>query len=269
VGYLFCLCFFFVVLLVMSGLRLFRRPFMGHAFKTKNVARAVNWTRLIFRYEDEKKKASLTSLQSKWAEIRSLHASLPREVKPIDWNYWKKSIRTPGVVDEFKRKYDAELSKEIGIADPDAAQRFAQNETELKRAETVAANAEKKIPALQEEVDEMTWEQNNLEKVDVNYWLKKYPDAHAEFVRQADHAEWFPDPDDEKLETVDYKELRRQLNEGNVRALAAISFLKVRPETRGPFKGATQFSSVDEIIKNYQQSPVWLAHQIELQDKQQ
>jgi len=84
--------------------------------------------------------------------------------------------------------------------------------------------------------------------------------------KEADEAMWFADPDLEKLDTIDFKELRKQLNQGNVRALAALSFTKFDERTKfGPYDiGGT---AVDDTIKSYQNSPVWIAHQIDIQDK--
>jgi len=240
---------------------------MGPAFKLKSVARAVNWTRLIFRYDDEKKKASLSALQSKWAEIRTLHSNLPRDIKPIDWNYWRTVIKTNGVVDEFKKKYDQEVSKEIQTVDNESKAREAQYGIELKEAEESVTFAKQHIKELEDEIDLTIWESKNLDKLDADYYFKKFPGYQEECEWKVDHAQWFPDPNDEKVLTLDHKELRRQLNEGDLRVYSALAFLKPEVQKRGPFKGWPAPTS-EELLKNYQQSPIWVAHQIELQDKQ-
>jgi len=157
----------------MSGLRMLRRPFMGSAFKIRNVARAVNWSRLIFRYSDEKKKASLSSLQNKWADIQSLHNALPPQIKPIDWNYWRKAIKTPGVVDEFKKRYEAESAKKIKISEGDISRRAAEHQAELKVAEDMASKCDGNITTLEKEIEDLEWEKENINVIDDQWFFQK------------------------------------------------------------------------------------------------
>jgi len=243
-----------------------RRPFMGSAFKMRNVARAVNWSRLIFRYSDEKKKATLSSLQSKWADIQSLHAALPKEIKPIDWNYWRKSIKTPGVVDEYQKRYESEMKKEIKVSESEINRRATEHQAEMKKAEEISFQCDGNITKLEKEIDELEWEKDHVDDLDLQWFYNKYPGSEEELLKEADEAMWFTDPDMEKFDTIDFKELRKQLNQGNVRALAALSFAKYnKTATFGPY--TINPKSIEEIVKNYQQSPVWMAHQIEIQDK--
>jgi len=262
------ICFVFLVKEEMSGLRMLRRPFMGSAFKAKHVARAsVNWNRLIFRYSDEKKKVSLSALQSKWADIQSLHSALPRDVKTIDWNYWRKTIKTPGVVDEFKKRYETEISKQVKVSESDMSRRALEYQQEVKAAEELAGKSDGNIAELEKEIEGIEWEKENIDKLDLEWYYKKNPGSEEYFQKEADEAMWFTDPDMEKLETIDFKELRKQLNQGNVRALAALSFAKFQNTSFGPYKDMGA-NNADDVVKTYQNSPVWIAHQIEQQDKQ-
>jgi len=244
-----------------------RRPFMGNAFKLRHGTRVVNWNRLIFRYRDEKKKSALVSLQSKWGEIQQLWSALPAKVDPINWAYWRRVIRTPGVVDEFQRKYDEEMKKEISVSQPDIAKRTKEHQGELEAAEVLAKKADENISELEKEISVVEWEKENVDNLDLNWTFKKFPGLQEQQIEEFANSMWFPAPELEKLETIDWKEMRRQMNNGNVRALAALSFMNYPATTSfGPYKDIRMAPS-DELIKNYQSSPIWIAHQIQLQDQ--
>jgi len=222
--------------------------------------RAVNWKRLLFRYSDNKKRDHLTSLIARFGEIQKLYASLrTTKIEPIDWNHWHNTIKTPGIVNTYKARYEEEMKKEVKVDEHKQKQRAAEYLTELKKAEELASAVPGNILAMQNEIASLQWEKDNLESLDLSFFYRKYPGMEESFRREATDGQWFVDSELEKLDSIDFKELRKQLNDGNVRALQALSFLP--SFTLGPYSNTTP-KSVEDILKNYHTSIVWRASQL-------
>jgi len=258
---------------VAMALRMLRSSAFGRVVRGAT-GRAVNWERLIFRYSDPAKKEALQSLSARYAEVNALHASLPKaadgvtaaSTPPIDWQAWRKVIRTPGVVDAYQAKYEAATKKEAAVDNAGLARRLQENDAELAVASAAAAKAASNIEALQREIRVWQWEKDNIDELTVEYYLAKYPGLHEKIINQCIDDDWFAGDENEKLFSVDLKELRRQLNEGNVRALAALSFAADRKTISiGPYKDLP-VPSREEQIKNPACSIIWQAAQIRKQD---
>jgi len=199
------------------------------------VARApVNWGRLIFRYTDTKTREHLAHLQSKFAEITGLYATVPKAVEPIDWGYWQKTIRTPGVVDQFRKEYEQEMVKEVKLNPSDEAAKKQRQEQEIR---TFEAKAETSGTFLSELDSEIAWTKqwhDNPTEVIRGTWISwnkfKRDNYYPNYkIHRMNRLLFLGDPFQrdarpvDRINSVDLVELRKQLDNGNVRALAAIA----------------------------------------------
>jgi len=197
----------------------------------------VNWARIIFRYTDDKTRSFLAQLQHKFTEVATMSAALPKAVKPIDWDYWKKTIRTKGVVDQFEQEYNAEMKKEIKINPTDIESARRKQETEIRAIEEKASTSAEFLRELKSEIG---WTQkwyDNTEQVIAGTWISwnKFKVDHyypAYKIHRMNRVLFLGDPTQrmvrevDKINSVDLPELRKQLNNGNIRAMAAIVPIK-------------------------------------------
>lgn len=192
--------------------------------------RSVNWPRLLFRYTDPKAKEHLVSLQSKFSEVSSLYASVPKSVDAIDWSQWQKNIRTPGIVAELKAHYDKEMSKVVKVNTVELDTKKKAQENEIRQLESNQGESAEFLKDLRSELD--YWQSlYNYENVFV--WIN---DVHSDwrnfpthrYKKQAYKLGWTPTRQVSKRwklrafhtvwRNLDLKELRKQLAAGNTHA---------------------------------------------------
>jgi len=193
----------------------------------------VNWPRLLFRYAGSKTREQLALLQSKFSEVTTLYGSVPKTIEPIDWASWKKSIRTPGIVDQFQSEYEAEMKKEVKLNTAEIAAKNAQQEQEIRALE---AKAQTSAEFLSELTAEIGWTQkwyNNPEEVVKGTMLSwnrfkrehYYPNYK---IHRMNRLLFLGDPlqsegrEADRIDGIDLVQLRKQLENGNVRAMAAV-----------------------------------------------
>jgi len=241
-----------------------RRSIFGLRNTTSNhvMGRAVNWQRLMFRYSDPKKREQITSLNARISEIRKQHSSIPSQITPIDWNYWAKTIKTPGIVQTLKEKYEGEMAKQVHLDEGRMKQREKEFERDSAEAQRLANEVPNNVAALEKEVQILEWEKENIDSLDIKYFYDKHPGLEQSLIKEGEEGNWFADPELEKFNTLDFKELRRQLNSGNIRALQSVSFM-IPPTSvsLGPYKNVP-VRSIEDIIKNYHSSSIWRASQV-------
>jgi hypothetical protein len=215
----------------MSGLMKMRTAVFARPAVKRS---AVPWARLMFRYTDPKQREKLAQMQTRFQEVQGLYAAVPKEAEDIDWNHWSKTLKTPGVVDKLKATYDDALSKQTKLDLNEESARKAKQDSEIRAIE---AKAEVSKDFLNELKSEISWTEkwyNNVDEVaqgTFNSWneFKRenyYPTYKIHRVNRVmfgnNPSRYAARPVD-KLKNVDLIELRKQLSEGNVRALGAVS----------------------------------------------
>jgi len=193
----------------------------------------VNWTRLIFRYTDPKTRAHLAHLQGKFAEVSGLYASVPKKFEDIDWKHWQSAIRTPGIVNQFKSEYDEQMKKEVKVNAAEAAAKKAAQDNEVRALEQKAQTSAEFLSELKSEIAWTSEWEANTEQVTMGTfksWNKfkrdhYYPNYK---IHRVNRALFLGQPmrragrEVNKINNVDLVELRKQLDGGNVRAMAAV-----------------------------------------------
>jgi len=198
---------------------------------------SINWTRLIFRYTDQKTRDHLAHLQSKFTEVSALYNGIPKKIEPVDWAYWKKMIRTPGIVNEFEKEYELEMKKEVKLNTTEIEQKGRQQAGEIRAIEEKAATSADFLRELNGEIE---WTQKwyaNPEEVIRGSWMSwnkfktdhYYPNYKIHRMNRllflGDPAQRLVRPVD-RITSIDLVELRKQLNNGNIRAMAAVVPIK-------------------------------------------
>jgi len=253
---------------VTANMNLFRvRKSFMFCHSGMSTGRAVNWKKLLFRYNNNPKRREEVSRSSaKINEISSLYFALPKTVEPIDWNFWKNSISTPGIVDKIKAEYDSEMQKQVKFDEEAEKKHYQAFEAEYELAEKEAEKVEKNTETFNREIEILEFEKKNIDKLTTQYFFDKYPGLEEKFEKEQDEGQYFTDPEYEKVFTIDFKELRKQLSLGNVRALSVLSFM---PPHDGIDVSSPGYKNVpmEELMKNPQNSPIWQAAQIKSLEK--
>jgi hypothetical protein len=203
-------------------------------FSRPSVMRApINWNRLIFRYTDSKTREHLAQLQGKFAEITGLYASVPKKVDDINWDEYRKTITTPGIVDQFKSEYDEQMKKEVKANAAELAAKKSSQEGEIRALEAKAATSAEFLSELKSEIAwTEQWEQNpeQVTQGTQNSWNQFKQDHYypAYKIHRVNRVLFLGDPmrnvgrEVNKIDNIDLIELRKQLENGNVRAMGAV-----------------------------------------------
>jgi len=204
-------------------------------FRKVSVGRApVNWPRLIFRYTDQKAREQLAQLQSKFAEVAGLFTAVPKEVPEIDWDYWRKEIRTGGIVDRFKSEYEEEMKKETKLNTAEVEAKKRAQETEIRALEAKVQTSHQFLSELKPEIEWLQHWYDNVEDVtkgSPRSWNKFKRDHYYPTykIHRMNRFLFLGNPMQDtgravaKIDNVDLVELRKQLEAGNVRAMAAVA----------------------------------------------
>jgi len=214
------------------ALRLYRtsmfRPFTAAA------GRVVNWNRLLFRYTEPADRERMAGMQAKFSEISLKHAQMPKDLPRIDFNMWRKKIKTPGVVDALEAKYNERMSKMVKSDAGVVASRLASQSSEVAAAEAKAKTSSEFLSELQSEIEWTNEWYQQPEAVaqgspeSFNPFLAKtihQPQVIWRTNKVLFHSNYFKYEGlaEAKIDDVDLTEVRSQLAKGNVKAMAAVA----------------------------------------------
>jgi len=227
---------------------------------TDHTARAVNWKRLLFRYNKPEARAHITHLQTKINEVQQLYSSLPKRRDEVKWKDWEKKIKTPGVVAAYKSWYEAEMRQPQ--AQVKAAAAKTEQAREINELEAQRPRIEAKLAELAKEAAINEDFKAKLELATMDDIEDMLPGLHDYLSLRLRNDQWVWDLD-VKLESLDVFELRRQLNNGNAKALSVLQFAD---ENEVPFGRPgrltlrEKFTSFGELVAKAEESVVHRAH---------
>jgi hypothetical protein len=143
--------------------------------------RAPNWRKLIHPRLQKSDAAKLASTDKLFREWEDTAMRVPSEVPTIDWAEWKKAIKTPGVVEELQKEYEANKVEDVSYDHLKPV--FAKNEAAI-------AELKQLLPFLKNELQECDKHHKQLEhnktasdNWTMDDWYKYYPgleDYHRE-----------------------------------------------------------------------------------------
>jgi len=154
----------------------------------RTLRRSINWGRLATGLEGEEAKAKVTLLRAYYGQIENLERKYPSAPAPIDWETYKSTVQTPGVVDELKKSFEA-------ISYPTPAPEDFEGMSAGMSANKTALAAD--IAGLKEAItgleERVAFEEANKtnEETTLEDWAAKYPEQYAEAEAEVSNHEWF------------------------------------------------------------------------------
>lgn len=182
------------------------------SLKTQFSKRAASWTPLVNQFTPKETVDALKGLDKKIADRRAVAGQIKKDVAPIDWDYWTKTIRTPGVVAQLKKQYESHVFED---QKPDLDAIHGKANSLIAAAEKEAEHAKTEIGAIEEEIKRVQKERNEMVDWGVGQFYERFPGVEAELRDEANQSEWLSTPEEQKVGLVDLSEIRRALNEGN------------------------------------------------------
>jgi len=179
------------------------------------------------RYTDPSRRTQLATLQHKFSETQQLANSLPTKIPQIDWSYWASSIKTPGVVEHYKKLYENEQKKEVKVNEQElsASQNaYKQEIAQLEKSKEKSIKFIDEIKAYKQTLEEDRAKIENIEHTHGDLFAR-HPGLLEQYRNEMHEGEYGLHEEVEKLDNVDLVELRRQLEAGNVKSLGALSSL--------------------------------------------
>merc|ERR1711998_631038 len=79
--------------------------FSRGVFRATRAAR-MDWVALSSKVTSDAGKNELASLRAAYADVVKAVDSAPTTTPTVDWAKWQATIKTPGIVDEFKAAYE-------------------------------------------------------------------------------------------------------------------------------------------------------------------
>eukprot|EP00743_Colponemidia_sp_Colp-15_P000149 GILK01000171.1.p1 GENE.GILK01000171.1~~GILK01000171.1.p1 ORF type:complete len:190 (-),score=24.30 GILK01000171.1:96-665(-) len=146
--------------------------------------RGVDWNRLAQRATTDAARADFGRLRQQHDEMLKFITSAPEKVEPIDWDHWRKTIRTPGAVDAIKRAFEGLEVKNFDDQNvaKEATVLFTQ---EVQKSESQVAEVKGLMSELQEEIDKF----NNMkpfEEMSPTEFLDMFPADKLRFDMEAE-----------------------------------------------------------------------------------
>jgi len=156
----------------------------------------------------------LKAMDSEVKAMRSTSGQLPTKVPPIDWAHWKRTIRTPGVVDKLQAEYEATKFPEGTKIDLDKFNKFW--DARIKIAEDFAE--EDRVFA-----EDLSKWKSELEEIKRTRWwwgvdeyLRRFPGLKEQLDKEyVEFPQYYKQKEaEETLEEMDPNEFRKALAEG-------------------------------------------------------
>lgn len=146
--------------------------------------------------EDPHARAELNKLRNIEEELMSGLATT--ETKEIDWSYWEKEIKYPGLVQAMKEQYE-----NTNVPDFQGALKQQQEmihetfDPVIKEMKEFGERLDKDIEVYEKRLKEVSSMADNLDKLTVDEWLEQNPECKKEIEDDVKNNRWFlmdPEP---------------------------------------------------------------------------
>merc|ERR1711934_715396 len=155
-------------------------------FRCTRVAR-MDWAALSAKVSSDKGKAELNALRGVYSEITKAVDAAPKSTPTVDWDKWAATIKTPGIVAEFKSAFD-KLSVPA-MEDTFSAEMDAKFATAIAAAEEKAAASSARIVELEAELEALS-QRRDWSEVTVEEELANNPEIAAEIEDEIQNNKW-------------------------------------------------------------------------------
>lgn len=134
------------------------------------------------------------------------------DVPEIDWDHWATVIKTPGVVAEMKKNYEAHEFDDLSIADMEGEFKAQQDEAQAARRKSVWASRELErtqyCKGIAKRVSTEMYEWNQWQ------WMDAIPGMEEEIVERVHNEDWMASEREEQLKSFDFASLAESWKQG-------------------------------------------------------
>jgi len=155
-------------------------------FRATRVAR-LDWAALSGKVTSDAGKAELNALRAVYADIAKAVDQAPATAPQIDWAKWSATIKTPGVVDEFKAAYEKLSVPEM--EDTFSAEMDSKFATAIAAAGAHAEASTARMAELEAQLAELA-ERREWSEVTVEEELANNPEIAAEIEEEIATNKW-------------------------------------------------------------------------------
>jgi len=147
----------------------------------------MDWVALSGKVTSDAGKAELNSLRAAYADVVKTVDAAPSTTPTVDWAKWSATIKTPGIVDEFKAAYEKLSVPQL--EDTFTADVNSTFESAIAAAEVHAAASTTRIVELEAMLVEVE-NRKDWTEVTVDEELAKNPEIAAEIEEEIESNKW-------------------------------------------------------------------------------
>lgn len=171
------------------------------------------WEVLVTPYTAKDEIESYKGLESQMTAMRSAVNSTPKEIPAIDFDYYSRNIKAAGVVDQLKKEYESfkfvapEGQEDVGAVKEAYDKKVKESEKYATLTQAELARTQAELARAEPLIGEMPW--RNLA-----VFYEFNPGFELQLRDDINESRYDLHPSYERLLTVDYQEMRKQLNAG-------------------------------------------------------
>lgn len=172
-----------------------------------------DWQKLVTPYTSKAWVEQMQAYEKDFGMKKVAASSLPANVAPIDWGYWRANIQTEGLVDELEAEYNAMTFAPAqgdgsAITVKQEASMVAEAEADVRMAQYEIKAAEKVLAAMHKAKNEgQNWTHEE--------WEQHIPGYNEQFEADYENEDYLPTPASVKLHGTDFKEILKRLQSGD------------------------------------------------------
>jgi hypothetical protein len=151
--------------------------------------RAIDWASIAQKLPGSS-RTELNTLKKTWDDLNVQLETTPAVAEPIPWEHYEKLIRTPGIVEEFRRAYSSikwSPDPKQDLLSMDPKEELAKRREEIEKAfvslatqmqvqsEAIVQQAEQRLTTLRSELEVLN-KSKPIDEVTVDEVLQQHPE---------------------------------------------------------------------------------------------
>jgi hypothetical protein len=150
-------------------------------------AKPIEWSSISAKATSPAAKGEVARLSQLFSELESTSKNVAKEIAPIDFSQYSKSIKSAGVVAEFEKAYKAlQLPNYI---DQSAASADAKLAEVTKIAAEAVQKSSGRVAALEKILGDL-YSKRTTKQTTIDEVLALYPEIKAEIAEETKNHEW-------------------------------------------------------------------------------
>lgn len=189
-----------------------KRGVMNNVARTR--AMRFEWQKLVTPLTS---KAVVADWQAKNSEVtkrlaEARGASLT--VEPIDWEYWKKEIKSEGAVEEMQKEYEAMTFPKMEAYTPEVRAKLDSIEADATLAEKEAVHASGEVKEADKVLETVQWFKKEALHWEYTQFQDFIPGLKEQHMEEFENEFYNPTEEMKKLDSVDWRAASADLKEG-------------------------------------------------------